>query len=149
MKDSVNQRVKYLIDHYGYNRSSFSKKIGAASTTIISMLDKGTNPNVDTVVKILNAFPLVNTEWLITGKGEFEKSTYKNESVLLKVEEAKSKMEVLHKNDAFTTSLIDLLFDSEVFKAKIKELVKKENPVSYTNEEGLDLINEIEKMARK
>lgn len=77
MQESVTQRVKHIINHYGLNTNSFSKKIGATTSTIVSMLDKDTNPSVETINKILNAFPSINLNWLIKGDGNMEVIDYK------------------------------------------------------------------------
>ena len=76
MDESVTQRVKHIINYYGLNPNSFSKKIGATTSTIVSMLDKDTNPSVETINKILNAFPLISLNWLIKGDGNMEMIEY-------------------------------------------------------------------------
>lgn len=72
MNDSVTQRVRHIIQHYNLNPNSFSKKIGATTSTINSMLEKDTNPSVETINKIINVFPSINLKWLIKGEGEME-----------------------------------------------------------------------------
>jgi SOS-response transcriptional repressor LexA len=72
MDNSITERVKVLINHYSLNANSFSKKIGATSSTINSMLEKGTNPSFDTINKIIVAFPLISLNWLVKGEGAIE-----------------------------------------------------------------------------
>jgi transcriptional regulator with XRE-family HTH domain len=91
MESTVIQRIKTIINKYGLNPNSFSKRINATSSTINSMLEKETNPSFETITKIINAFPLISIEWLIVGKGEIELLDYDKEDVLNKIEEPEEK----------------------------------------------------------
>jgi SOS-response transcriptional repressor LexA len=70
MKNAVLQRIMTIMKGDKLNNNSFSKKIGATPSTINSMFEKETNPNLDTLNKILYAFPYINANWLIRGQGE-------------------------------------------------------------------------------
>lgn len=68
----VNDRIDSLIKHFGLNKSSFSKRIGLDNNVTIGNIVAGrrTKPSYDIIAKILEAFPEVNSGWLITGQGE-------------------------------------------------------------------------------
>lgn len=70
MENTILQRIMLIMEGNKLNNNSFSKKIGATPSTINSMFEKGTNPNLDTLNKILNAFTYINPDWLIRGYGD-------------------------------------------------------------------------------
>jgi hypothetical protein len=45
------------------------------------MFEKGTNPSMDTIT-IINAFPLLNLEWLVKGEGNIEYEIQNNTGLL-------------------------------------------------------------------
>jgi hypothetical protein len=55
------------------------------------MFEKGTNPSMDTITKIINAFPLLNLEWLVKGEGNIEYEIQNNTGLLEKPAEIYSK----------------------------------------------------------
>lgn len=70
---SINQRIKIIIDTFeeGVN-SRFAKKIGTAPTVVGTFLpgNRGSKPGFDLLVKILEAYPQLSTNWLLFGEGE-------------------------------------------------------------------------------
>jgi hypothetical protein len=76
-EESVNQRIKILIDHYadGVQRR-FALKAGIQPTTLAEMYGKrGNKASVDTIQKIVDTYSQVRPEWLLNGEGEMLKST--------------------------------------------------------------------------
>ena len=68
------QRIQEIIDYYGMSYNSFAISLGMLNgTSIKRIVDDNRNPQNQTLQKILNAYPEVNQEWLITGKGEIIK----------------------------------------------------------------------------
>lgn len=66
---SINKRVEVLIDKAAGSRSNFSQRTGI-SAVVISHIASGRNKvSLKAVEQILDAYPQVNAEWLITGKG--------------------------------------------------------------------------------
>ena len=74
MKDTVIQRIKELKKIENLTNETLSEKTGLSVETIKSMFSKKTNPSLETLIKINNAFPLYSTDWLISGKGSMLKS---------------------------------------------------------------------------
>jgi len=69
MEKPINQRIKILIENENLNTTSFSNVIGVRQSTIQSMFKRNCNPNMETFIKITNAFPLYNVLWLLYGVG--------------------------------------------------------------------------------
>lgn len=66
---TINERVQLLIDKVSGSKASFSSTTGI-STVIISHISSGRNKvSLNAVEQILEAYPNVNAEWLILGKG--------------------------------------------------------------------------------
>lgn len=72
--ESISSRIRLVIDFYGMNKSTFSKKIDTSPSTINSMYEKNTNPSVDTLLKIINVFTDIDPLWLLLGTGEMIKN---------------------------------------------------------------------------
>lgn len=70
MNYTINERVKEIISYYSLNTNSFSKKIGVTTSTVSSMLEKGTKPSYETVNKLIVAFPSISLDWLLKGEGK-------------------------------------------------------------------------------
>ena len=67
----VETRIKRLIEHYEYNVSSFSKAIGLTGNVTIHKIVKGESaPSFATLLKIKEAFPEINTDWILNGDGD-------------------------------------------------------------------------------
>ena len=67
---SINERIKYVIEHEGHTVSSFARKCGVADSTIRSYMTEGRKPNYDLIVTIINAVnqPWCDANWLVMGQ---------------------------------------------------------------------------------
>ncbi len=63
------ERIKKLIAYNNMNPSRFADHIGVPRSTISHILSGRNNPSLELVMKILDAFPELRTEWLVRGKG--------------------------------------------------------------------------------
>ena len=76
------ERIKAIMNHYNLSVNAFSAKIGANQVTINQQMNGDRKVSLDTILKIVNSFDLISTQWLLTGKGEMLKSSSsKEESV--------------------------------------------------------------------
>ena len=50
--------------------NSFAQKIGANQVTINQQMNGDRKISLDTILKIINSFDLISTDWLLTGKGD-------------------------------------------------------------------------------
>lgn len=69
MNDSVNQRVKVIIEKCAHSAAKFIVATGISQSTVSSMINKGTEPSVKTLNAIANAYPFISLNWLMTGNG--------------------------------------------------------------------------------
>jgi phage repressor protein C with HTH and peptisase S24 domain len=69
---SVNQRINFLIDFFeAGNKSAFGRNVDMKSGVVGDLVGGRLNkPSFDALLKILKAYPAVNTEWLVLGRGE-------------------------------------------------------------------------------
>ncbi len=78
---NVNNRLEQLISKTATTRSNFSKATGI-STVILSHIGSGRNKvSLAAVEQILTAYPEVNAEWLVMGKGTMFKAGIKEEYI--------------------------------------------------------------------
>ena len=91
------QRIQEIIDYYGMSYNSFAISLGMLNgTSIKRIVDDNRNPQNQTLQKILNAYPEVNQEWLITGKGEIikgEKSLSNEEDLTVTAQQIINRLE--------------------------------------------------------
>lgn len=72
MNGDVRGRIIEYIGLKGYSVYAFSHQIGITPSVIQSMIDKGTQPSVKTILAVLNGYPSLSAEWLMRGVGEME-----------------------------------------------------------------------------
>ncbi|MDO7876027.1 hypothetical protein Q5H93_14885 [Hymenobacter sp. ASUV-10] len=70
MQETINQRIKFLIEKLGLSVRGFSAALDTPVSTTRNYLDKETKPSTDYIERISEHFKTVNIHWLITGQGE-------------------------------------------------------------------------------
>ena len=70
-----NTRLKKILDYYGLSASAFAETITVQRSSISHILSGRNKPSLDFITKVLNAFPDIDLLWLLSGVGEFPKST--------------------------------------------------------------------------
>jgi hypothetical protein len=70
VQETINQRLKFLIESLSMSVRAFSSTIGAPASTTRNYLDKDTKPSSDYIERIVTHFEDVNLNWLVAGKGE-------------------------------------------------------------------------------
>jgi hypothetical protein len=83
MNEDINSRFLLLIKRLGMNNNSFSKKLGLINGTAIGNIVGGrkNKPSFDLIFKIISTFDYINSDWLITGRGEMFNTPQKNEGL--------------------------------------------------------------------
>lgn len=66
----MEERIKKLIEYYGLNTRQFEQKIFASNGQIYTLLSRGGNLNMATLVKILENCNEISPDWLLLGKGK-------------------------------------------------------------------------------
>ena len=67
MKD----KLEYLCTMTGHNASSLAKLIGVEASAISHIKSNRNKPSLDFMVKILQAFPEINPDWLLLDSDQF------------------------------------------------------------------------------
>lgn len=67
--DTINGRIREIIQSAGITDSAFAKKIGVTQSVIASMFQRGTEPSAKVLTSILLTYEDVSAEWLLRGKG--------------------------------------------------------------------------------
>lgn len=79
MENTVINRLDDLIKQLNCNKSSFARALGVSQTSIATIFMRGKTLSTPLLDSIIQTFPQVNIEWLISGKGETFKSDLPNE----------------------------------------------------------------------
>jgi hypothetical protein len=76
---TINERILYLIDNqYGGNQKKFADSIGYAPQVVFNIVaGRKSSPSYDVLNAIISTNDTINTDWLLTGKGEMLKSDIK------------------------------------------------------------------------
>lgn len=72
--NTMKNRIVQLINSEGLTSSKFADTIGVQRSSVSHILSGRNNPSLDFIQKIINAFPQINTDWLIAGNGEMYKT---------------------------------------------------------------------------
>jgi len=104
-------RIKKIMEHYQMAPASFADTLKINRATLSHLFAGRNNPSLDMALKILEAFPAINMEWLLQGNG------------------------AMLKND-FTESLKpESVSDMDLFSVAEPEIQKYETPVLEIPEE--------------
>lgn len=76
---NISERLKMVLDSKKLSIRSFSRTIHCADTTIGAILHEKAEPNFSTLYSILEAYPEISPNWLITGEGEMYVSDDSND----------------------------------------------------------------------
>lgn len=77
----ITERMKSIIEAEGMSVSSFARALGLCDQTIRGIVvQKRNKPSFDLLSKIIETFPTINAEWLLTGNGKMfhEKTPFEN-----------------------------------------------------------------------
>ncbi len=82
-QETINSRVRYIIEKEGHTVSSFAKKIDIGDQTIRSITKDRNKPSYDIIVRIIESFDWVDANWLVMGqKSAIDKNNEKLYSVI-------------------------------------------------------------------
>ena len=69
MNETINERIKAVIDFSGKSVRAYAELAGIPQTTLNDCIKGLTEPKFGLIDKIINAEPNMNTDWLLTGRG--------------------------------------------------------------------------------
>ena len=70
MKEQVKVRVLAVMEHEQLSDAQFAEAIGISRGAVSQIKSGRSYPSLDVALKILDRFPLLNSDWLLLGKGE-------------------------------------------------------------------------------
>ena len=70
----MKERLNEILKHFKINASQFADQIGVQRASVSHVLSGRNKPGFDFIQKIIDAYPALSAEWLITGKGDILKS---------------------------------------------------------------------------
>lgn len=70
----MNTRLKHFLDAENISQSQFADTINVGRASISHVLSGRNNPSYDFVKAIMTAYPELNIEWLMLGKGKMYKN---------------------------------------------------------------------------
>lgn len=73
-------RITQIMEREGLTPSKFAEAIGIQRSAISHILNGRNNASLDVLIKILERFRYVDTDWLLFGKGEMERTAAINPS---------------------------------------------------------------------
>jgi len=70
-----NTRLKKILDYHNLSASAFAEKVSVQRSSISHILSGRNKPSLEFITKVANAFPDIELLWLLSGDGEFPKSS--------------------------------------------------------------------------
>lgn len=75
----MRERIKMVMDQEGLTPAKFAEEIGIQRSAMSHIMNGRNNPSLDVLVKILERFTYVDSDWLLFGKGNMMRSQVQNE----------------------------------------------------------------------
>lgn len=119
MENTIKNRIQKIMELEQLNPASFAKAIQVNPSAISHILNDRNKPSTDIIIKILNTFRLLSSDWLILGIG----SMYRNEKIA--------------PIQAQSTSLFDSVNEE-------LPIVKSEEPAPYGTSHTIQAVETIE-----
>lgn len=77
----MNRRLQQFLTAENISQSQFAESIGVARANVSHILSGRNKPGFDFIEKMLTAYPALNVDWLITGKGKMYRNSYAGSGV--------------------------------------------------------------------
>ena len=84
----MNTRLKQFLSAENISQSQFADAIKVVRASVSHVLSGRNNPGYDFIKALMLAYPNLNIEWLMLGKGKMYKETYDNNTLFHDVDEA-------------------------------------------------------------
>ena len=80
----MHERLKNWMESEGLKSSALADSIGVNRATISHILSGRNKPSIDFLEKLLNTYPNINANWLISGIGYMQNNMEQNEVLVSK-----------------------------------------------------------------
>jgi len=82
---NMNKRFKKWLDYNDINSNKLAENINVSRATISHIISGRNKPSVDFLYKILNKYPELNLNWLVTGNGSMKINNSIKKTIVNKV----------------------------------------------------------------
>ena len=76
LMETFERRLQQVLEMEEVSQAQFADKLGIQRGGLCHLLSGRNKPSFDFIVKLINSYPTVNPDWLLTGKGK----PYKNDN---------------------------------------------------------------------
>ncbi|MFT6210252.1 MAG: transcriptional regulator with XRE-family HTH domain [Bacteroidia bacterium] len=73
--ESITERVRKIMEDNSLSSSQMADRIGVQRSAISHILSGRNKPSLDFIIKVLEAFENVSSDWILKGENEAEKAT--------------------------------------------------------------------------
>ncbi|MDD2961071.1 MAG: hypothetical protein PHR45_03180 [Muribaculaceae bacterium] len=113
---NIIDRIQTIISNEGLTVSSFARKIGVNDQTIRGIVVQRRNkPGYDLILKIIQTFDWLSSEWLLTGQGEMKKDSPAPVAIS-ENQEVENLLEIIRQKDNRIEELIE---ERTLYKIKL------------------------------
>jgi len=131
--------IQALLDKKKITPAKFAKIIGVQRSAVSHILSGRNNPSLDFILKIIKQFPDLNIEWLITGKGNMNKT----EPVDIMTVSEKKQNDLPEKNVVNYSEKRLFTDESNITESVVEKTVEKKEE---TNKKKEVILNELEEI---
>lgn len=79
---TIRDRLNVLISHLKLSKNEFAREIGSSGAMVSKITTKEVNFGIDVFKKIIDRYPQLNHQWLMSGEGEMWNENHNNETPL-------------------------------------------------------------------
>lgn len=128
METQHKERFSFIVENLSRNPSDFSRLIGKSPQTVASILSGRNKAGADVLEATLLAFPQINPDWLLLGKGEPYRNRHEpeNETILTMWQSLKESYEETIKDLRYTVSLQRQILSGDMGKLEADEPTQRE-----------------------
>ena len=102
----MNTRLKQFLAAENISQSQFADAIKVVRASVSHVLSGRNNPGYEFIKAIMLAYPSLNIEWLMLGKGKMYKEAYDNKTLFHEVEEVESSMSEAEIHEEFLETTV-------------------------------------------
>jgi transcriptional regulator with XRE-family HTH domain len=79
----VKEKIESIMKNENLNSAQFAAEIGIQGSTLSHIINGRNNPSLDVLVKILNRFRTISSDWLILGVGSMSRGEKQSQTLTL------------------------------------------------------------------
>jgi len=104
MNETINQRMSRFLKFKGLTHGEFSESIGMKRSTFSNKIQGSREFDIKMLAKILQTYPNLNLNWLVSGVGAMEVSNLDTAAAILEI---KKQLDILSKQNKELTVVLD------------------------------------------